>query len=59
MNIDRLRTQIFRFNRISVLFVTLIVLVIAAKAQESPVAAPYKDPKLPVEQRVQDLLSAA
>ena len=56
MNIDRLRTQIFRFNRISVLFVTLIVLVIAAQAQESPAAAPYKDPKLPVEQRVQDLL---
>ena len=56
MNIDRLRTQIFRFNRISVLFLALIVLVIAAQAQESPAAAPYKDPKLPVEQRVQDLL---
>src|SRR5579871_462507 len=56
MNIDRLRTQIFQFNRISVLFATLIVLVVAARAQESRAAAPYKDPKLPVEQRVQDLL---
>ena len=56
MNIDRMRTQIFRFNRISVLFLTLIVALTAAQAQEPPAAAPYKNPKVPVEQRVQDLL---
>ena len=56
MNIDRSRTQIFRFNRITVLFLTLIVPLIAAQAEEQPAAAPYKDPKLPVEQRVRDLL---
>ena len=56
MNIDRLRFSILRFSRISVLFLTPIVLLIAAQAQQPPSAAPYKDPKLPVEQRVQDLL---
>jgi beta-glucosidase len=56
MNINRLRFPIFRFSRISVLFLTPIVLFIAAQAQQPPSAASYKDPKLPVEQRVQDLL---
>jgi beta-glucosidase len=56
MNIDRLRFPILRFNRISVLFLTLIVALAAAQSQEPPAAAPYKNPRLPVEQRVQDLL---
>ena len=56
MNIDRLRFQTFQFRRISILFVTPIVLLIAAQAQQPPSAAPYKDPELPVERRVQDLL---
>jgi beta-glucosidase len=56
MNIDRLRFPIFRFHRVPFLFLMIVVTLASAQAQEPPASAPYKDPKLPVEQRVQDLL---
>ncbi len=55
MNTDRPRFPTFRFNSVSVLFLTIIV-ALAAPAREVPASAPYKDPNVPVEQRVQDLL---
>lgn len=56
MNIDRLRLPILRFHRVPVIFLTIVVALATAQAQEPLAGAPYKNPKVPVEQRVQDLL---
>ncbi len=46
-----------KLNRILVYFIAIIFAVATLQSQETPAKAPYKDPSLPVEQRVQDLLS--
>src|ERR1700678_3017261 len=43
-------------HRIVVLVVTVIIAGVVSQSQDVPSTAPYKNPKLPVEQRVQDLL---
>ena len=43
-------------HRIVVLVVTVLIAGVVAQSQDVPSNAAYKNPKLPVEQRVQDLL---